>query len=304
VTSFVEQPLYFDCAGERLLGIATLPQQTLPLGVVVVVGGPQYRVGSHRQFVALARALAQAGHATLRFDARGMGDSSGAPRGFESLSDDIAAAITALLGRAREVKTVVLWGLCDGASAALLYTQQMADSRVSGLALLNPWVRSASSLARTHVKRYYLERLQQRAFWAKLLSGQVAGQALMGLLRNLNLAVRGAGSVPAQGLSFQQRMAAGWAGFSGPVLLLISEKDLTGQEFLDTLSNDPDWQRALLKQPANPVTIAQADHTCSVVGTQVAVEQACLRWLGQMTEPVTAASERTSVVTNKPPHEI
>jgi len=46
-------------------------------GVLIVVGGPQYRVGSHRQFVMLARFLADHGVPCMRFDYRGMGDVSG-----------------------------------------------------------------------------------------------------------------------------------------------------------------------------------------------------------------------------------
>ena len=53
-----------------------------PRGVLIVTGGPQYRAGSHRQFVLLARFLAARGMAVLRFDYRGMGDSEGAPRDY------------------------------------------------------------------------------------------------------------------------------------------------------------------------------------------------------------------------------
>ncbi|KAB8057318.1 hydrolase 1, exosortase A system-associated, partial [Janthinobacterium violaceinigrum] len=59
----------------RLVGILSLPAAPGPRGVLIVTGGPQYRVGSHRQFVLLARALAAQGVPVLRFDLRGMGDS-------------------------------------------------------------------------------------------------------------------------------------------------------------------------------------------------------------------------------------
>ena len=54
-----ERGLVFRCAGEELVGILhPAPGAT---GVVIVVGGPQYRVGSHRQFLLLARRLAASG---------------------------------------------------------------------------------------------------------------------------------------------------------------------------------------------------------------------------------------------------
>ena len=57
--SFTEQAFVFPCAGERLLGIVTMPECPRATGVLLVVGGPQYRVGSHRQFLLLSRALAE-----------------------------------------------------------------------------------------------------------------------------------------------------------------------------------------------------------------------------------------------------
>ena len=57
-------------------------------GVLVIVGGPQYRVGSHRQYVQLSRHLAEQGIASMRFDVRGMGDSPGVQRSFEEIDDE------------------------------------------------------------------------------------------------------------------------------------------------------------------------------------------------------------------------
>ena len=75
--NFSEHAIAFDCVEEQLLGVVSLPAQASDIGVLVIVGGPQYRVGSHRQFVLLARYLAASGYPVLRFDVRGMGDSSG-----------------------------------------------------------------------------------------------------------------------------------------------------------------------------------------------------------------------------------
>ena len=185
--NYTEQTVSFACEQDTLAGILAVPEIAASTGVIVIVGGPQYRAGSHRQFVLLSRTLAAAGYAVLRFDHRGMGDSSGTPRDFTGVSVDIAAAITTLQSRLPSVQRVALWGLCDGASAALLYCHAQQDPRVHGLCLLNPWVRSEASLARAHVKHYYADRLRQKEFWAKLVSGKVAVSALTGLWRNFAL---------------------------------------------------------------------------------------------------------------------
>ena len=60
---FVEETAQFSCGGDTLYGVLARPQKsvhTARTGVVVIVGGPQTRVGSHRQFVLLSRALAAA----------------------------------------------------------------------------------------------------------------------------------------------------------------------------------------------------------------------------------------------------
>ena len=94
--NFTEEALVFSAGGEELLGIIAKPEIPQDCGVLIVVGGPQYRVGSHRQFLLLSRRLASEGYPSMRFDYRGMGDSGGAMRDFDDISDDIGAAIEAL----------------------------------------------------------------------------------------------------------------------------------------------------------------------------------------------------------------
>lgn len=279
--AITESPLAFNCDDSMLFGVVAAPAPGITrsgLGVVVVVGGPQYRAGSHRQFVLLCRALAQQGHVCLRFDVRGMGDSEGLVRDFLSLDDDIAAAIDALAGHAPALRSVLLWGLCDGASAALLYCGRRRDTRIGALCLLNPWVRSETSLARAQIKHYYLRRLQQGAFWRKLLSGQVAGQALRDLLANLRMVSKPRTTTALRG-SYQQQMGQAWAAFGGPILLILSEDDHVSKEFQDHIGADAAWSGALSKPGVSRLDMPDTDHTFSNTVARQGVEQETLLFL-------------------------
>ena len=283
--NYTEETALFDCAGDTLLGILAKPEAPVETGVIVIVGGPQYRVGSHRQFVLLSRALAAAGYAVLRFDYRGMGDSTGTQRDFTDVSADVSAALDVLQKSAPSVQRVVLWGLCDGASAALIYCQQTRDPRVSGLCLLNPWVRSEASQARTQVKHYYTQRLMQPEFWAKLLRGGVAMNALAGLLRSVRVAfgVKQGSSIAisSQGgsLPFQLGMAMGWETFKGRILLLLSGDDYTAKEFLEYSSTEATWKNVMGHSQLTRHDLQGADHTFSSQGTRDLVMMLTLGWL-------------------------
>ena len=287
---YTERAITFTCVDDTLVGVLALPQETsASTGVIVVVGGPQTRVGSHRQFVLLSRALAAAGYPVLRFDYRGMGDSTGKLREFLDVNADIAAAIEALQQNIPHVKKVTLWGLCDAASAILMYCDATHDQRIEGLCLLNPWVRSEASLARTQVKHYYVQRVMQKEFWVKLLRGGVAIKALAGLIRNIHIALRGASRSIQPGSAsirttavqkpFQQRMATALTNFAGSLLLLLSEEDYTAKEFLEYAGADATWRNALNHPALRRHEILCADHTFSGNIAREEVENLTIHWL-------------------------
>jgi len=280
-----------QCEGCQLVGILHRPvTATCSIGVVVIVGGPQYRVGSHRQFILLARALAGAGYPVLRFDYRGMGDSEGELRGFEHIDSDVCCAIDALLERATQVRQVVLWGLCDGASAACFYAAR--DQRVRGVVLLNPWVRGAQTQARSLLFSYYRARLFNRQAWRELLQQRARlGKALISFARTATLAI-GKGRAEAQGgtnagssssgkpsQALLPRVAAGLEKFEGAILLVISGADLTGAEFMQGVVQHRSLRRRLAKPNVTRQVLQSADHTFSTTDWRDQVARWTCAWL-------------------------
>ncbi|MEO6923342.1 MAG: hydrolase 1, exosortase A system-associated, partial [Bryocella sp.] len=192
--------------------------------------------------------------------------------------EDIEAAIDALQQCLPAVRRVALWGLCDGASAALLYCHETRDPRVVGLCLANPWVRSAVSLARTHINHYYLQRLGQREFWVKLLSGKVASAAVQDLLRSLSLA-RSRKRQMSQKNSFHTRMATAWNRFDGTILLVLSGEDYTAKEFIEHVTMSNSWNGAFAHRQFVRCDIAKADHTFSDMAVHLEVCKRTIEWL-------------------------
>ena len=252
-----KRAIAFPCAGQWLYGVLDLPPAPLARGVLVVVGGPQYRAGSHRQFTLLARTLAAQGVPAMRFDYRGMGDSEGAIRDFENEGQDLRAAIDAFFAELPQLREVVLWGLCDAASAAALYAA--GDPRVKGLALLNPWVRTESGAAKATIKHYYRARLLDAGLWKKIASGKFELRKALGSFTGLLGSARkqsAAGALP-------DRMHDRLDRFDGKVLVMLSGADLTAQEFSDLSACSPKWTSLMAAPRFTRRLLPKADHTCS-----------------------------------------
>lgn len=259
----LERAVCFDCQGAALYGVLSLSAAPVRRGVVIVVGGPQYRSGSHRQFTLLARSLAAAGIPVLRFDYRGMGDSEGTARSFDDINDDLRAAVDFMFSAVPGLEDVVLWGLCDGASAALFYAPD--DRRVSGVVLLNPWLRTEVGAARARLRHYYPLRLMERELWRKILRGQLDYRASLrsfaGVVRNVMQ--RKLPSVPPAMLPLPMRMRDAFLRFNGKILLIMSGRDLTAKEFLAAVAGSPDWQNRIRLPAVTRHDLAAADHTFS-----------------------------------------
>lgn len=277
----LEQPVTFTCGGAQLVGVLHGTGQPADVVCIIVVGGPQYRVGSHRQFVHLARALAAGDIPTFRFDYRGLGDSEGELAGFEAIEPDIRAAVDIACEQSG-ANRVVLWGLCDAATAILFYAN--TDSRVSGVVLANPWVRTEHVQAQAYVKHYYARRILEKGFWQKLAKGRldILGSSVE-YLRNINKAFfPSERTVSASSLneSLAERVGQGLLDSRKPILVLLSDRDLTAAEFSSVTKMKP-WRRKLYHKSTRyfTINIEDADHTFSRAGNEVDVEGATMDWI-------------------------
>lgn len=284
--STTEIPLIFNIEDQPVVGIVHQANSREDTGVLIIVGGPQYRVGSHRQFVLLARYLANHGFSAMRFDVRGMGDSTGESRQFDQIDQDIKDAIDAFLNVCPSLKRVVIWGLCDAASAALFYGYQ--DSRVAGLVLLNPWVFTQQGAAKTFLKHYYLERLCSRDLWRKIftLNFDFWGSLLSLVHFVKQVMVKKEDRQPAsesllvdRDLPLPIRMRECTKRFTKPILIILSGRDLTASEFKETVKNDSEWQSLISNPLVTRHDFPEADHTFSSAPWRNQVADWTLNWV-------------------------
>ena len=286
-----EIPFTFSCEGSRLVGIVHTAAGRPVRGVLVVVGGPQYRVGAHRQFTLLARALAEGGFPAMRFDYRGMGDSEGEARDFEEIGDDLRAAIDAFVEHVPSIEEVAIWGLCDGAAAAVLYACD--DPRVVGVTMVNPWVIDEETEEWTIAKHYYLRRLASRELWSQILRGELnvvrSAAAVVGkIARYVGTRARrtarrplsqGSGSDSDRSTPLPGRMLHALNRFHGRILLILCGNDHTSHVFKEHLAVSPKWRKRFRGEDVTRLEIPDADHTVSRRDWQTTTEVQTLEWL-------------------------
>jgi exosortase A-associated hydrolase 1 len=228
----------FSCGSLTLAGtLDTAPGTT---GLLIVSGGNEIRSGAFGGQAEMAARIARAGFPVFRFDRRGIGDSEGENRGFRQSAKDIAAAIDAFRAMAPQVGRVVAFGNCDAASALML----AGGARCDALVLSNPWTIAQGEVGAEPappppeaIRARYLAKLANPREITRLASG---GVDLRKLARGLIRALR----PPPPPSSLAQDMAAGLAGFDGPVRILLATADRTAQVFETAWDrNDPRIRR-------------------------------------------------------------
>jgi exosortase A-associated hydrolase 1 len=207
--------LSIPCEG-ALLG-ATLDGAQGSTGLIIVTGGTQTRIGSHRMFEHLAKALGEQGYPCFRFDRRGVGDSEGEDPGYGGSEADLRAAISAFRAECLHLQKIVGFGLCDGATALALFGRKAG---VDSLMLANPWFVESETGAppAAAIKRHYRDQLMSIQGWKRLLGGSVSYKKLL----------RGMMKVAAPSpTELAPRIAASLKNAAMPVELVLARQDAT-----------------------------------------------------------------------------
>jgi alpha-beta hydrolase superfamily lysophospholipase len=259
--------------GERLFGFLAEPAAPRPDGLTVVLlsTGCVHHIGPHRMFPALAREWASRGHAVLRFDLGGIGDSrppDGAESGVaypEHALDDIRAALDAVV-RAVGRRPVVLAGLCSGGWHAFRAAREGLPVRA--IFCVNPQLYfgdAGQSMAaldeRSELGRYQRSMADPRK-WVKALSGGVSYGAFAALA----------------GAAFRRTLAGGLRAVSGRAqtgelardLVAIARRDVEamfvwspedlGLQYL-RLHAGSVLRRPEVRRRVRVLTVPEGDHT-------------------------------------------
>lgn len=193
----MEQAVVFG-ADRSLVGVVTEAAPSAESGplpaVILLNAGLLHRVGPNRLHVKLARAMASAGFATLRFDFSGVGDSP--PRTDRNGLDEGTVSETReavdFLEHAFGVSQVILLGLCSGADTAFRTACQ--DRRVVGVVGINGSYLEQSEkesvqqdLSAATQGRYYRRQLLNPGKWWRCVMGK---SNLRQLIRFLGIQIR------------------------------------------------------------------------------------------------------------------
>jgi len=214
------------CAGETLA--ATFDSAPGSTGLLIVSGGNEIRSGAHGGMAGLAARVADHGFPVLRYDRRGIGESTGQNKGFLESAAEIAAA-TEFLRQQSKIQNIVAFGNCDAATALALFGPGAGIDRYI---LANPWVIEttgvtdsfAPTISAAAIRSRYWERIKNPATLLDLLSGKINFRKLF---QGLKQASR---SEEPSALSLRLRDAL--SGINRDTMILLAKRDTTARAFL------------------------------------------------------------------------
>lgn len=213
----------FACAGDTLLG--TLDAAPGKTGLLIVSGGNEIRIGAHRGMALLAQRLAARGIPVLRFDRRGIGDSTGTNGGFLTSGPDIGCAAATFSAEAG-IERLVGFGNCDAATALALFG---AAAGIDRLILANPWVieQQDDLPPAAAIRARYTEKLKDPREWLRLARGGVDLRKLANGLAKV------AQPQPERIDSLAQRLSAALSASRLDTTILLAARDNTAIAFRD-----------------------------------------------------------------------
>lgn len=160
----------FPCEDAMLSG--SIDEAAGSIGLLCVTGGSQVRTGPHRMLHQIAATVAAQGFPVFRYERRGLGDSDGTDPGYRDSGPDLIAAAAAFRAEAPGVRTIVGFGLCDGATTLALHG---AAAGIGGIVLANPWLveTAPDDLAPAAARIHYRGRFLSAKAWGDVLRGRV-----------------------------------------------------------------------------------------------------------------------------------
>lgn len=215
------------CVGDMLA--ASLDSGTEPTALLIVSGGNEIRSGAHAGMAQLASRVTEQGFPVLRYDRRGIGESTGENRDFMGSAEDIAAAVKFLRQQQSQVNRVVAFGNCDAATALALFGP---DAGIDGYILANPWVietgdepdSEKSMPSSAAIRSRYWDRIKNPRTIIDLLSGEIDFRKLLKGLKQASKAEKN------NALSLRLRDAL--LRLDDNSRILLARRDTTARAFL------------------------------------------------------------------------
>ena len=237
----------FNLGGAVLSGTIDSPDNQSPdkqnsghaakTGLLIISGGNEIRSGAHAGQARLAHKLCDKGYIVMRFDRRGIGDSSGENGGFLSSRHDIAAALDCFRAQCPKLQNIIAFGNCDAASALMLFQSHIG---FDGLILANPWTvdeeagdeQATGDQMDAEPELPSAAAIRQR-YWQKIKDPR----AVLGLftgkvdLKKLATGLNRARANDDQPTQLAGHMADECAVINAPTAIILAEQDRTAMDF-------------------------------------------------------------------------